>query len=280
MINKKRTTSIKAFIILWVMFSTSVFASPAKITFIFLSEIQAQALYKALEKYQQERYGVKQLMSLVQGPPANCAPMGDGCFHPQHGFIPNESVEKKPYVEKKPKPFKLKTINSDQTDLIDCDENNYFGLYCGKAKKNKGSSQFEVWFDVSTSMRRVDYSKNAKAGEGDGYCQRRNFALKLQRECKKGVTLRSFNTGLKEISDTSGLCQYVGLNDVKRLISWINNSDAKELVIITDIDELTSGLQNYLDKISADVHGVGTTAFQVDTLLEDKFFKKISKSCL
>jgi hypothetical protein len=251
----------------------NVQASPSKITFVFLSEITAQALYDAmdlLKKKNNDEYALT-----AEGFPKNCEPMGDGCFHPQLGFIEaEENNVKKPFVEKKQKPFKLKTINSDSTNLVKCDDGNYFDIFCGKSNKRIESHDFEVWFDISTSMRRVDYTK----GEAQS-CQLENFALKLRRECKKGVTIKAFNTSIKQLSDTAGICTYHGLNDVNKLTKWIDNSKAKHLVIITDIDELTTPLQNYLDTVSAKVYGVGTTAFQVTQLLEDGLFKTLTKQC-
>ena len=201
----------------------------------------------------------------------------DGCFHPQLGFIEKEELDgakKKPVVEKKAKPLKLKTINSDQTNLVKCDEGNYFDIYCGKSNKKIVNNNFEVWIDISTSMRLVDFTK----GSGES-CQLHNFAMKLNRDCKKGVTLKAFNTSIKEISDTSILCNYIGLNDVNKLTKWIDSSNALELLIITDINELTVPLQNYIDTISAKVYGVGTTAFQVTELFKDDLFKKLTKQC-
>ena len=168
----------------------------------------------------------------------------------------------------------MKTINSDHTNLVKCDEGNYFDIYCGKSNKKVVNTNFEVWIDISTSMRRVDFTKGS-----DDTCQLHNFAMKLNRDCKKGVTLKAFNTSIKEISDTSIICNYVGLNDVNKLTKWIDVSNATELLIITDINELTTALQNYIDTISAKVYGVGTTAFQVTELLKDDLFKKLTKQC-
>jgi hypothetical protein len=248
----------------------STFASPSKITFVFLSEVTAQVLYDALDKLNSgQEYSLT-----AEGFPKNCVPMGDGCFHPQLGFIEASGMEKKPIVEKKPKDFKLKTINSDATSSVKCDDGNYFDIYCGKSNKKVESHDYEVWIDISTSMRRMDYSKD----EGKS-CQLQNFALKLKRDCKKGVTIKAFNTSIKVLSDTSEICNYRGLNNVKKLTRWIDNSNAKQVLIITDINELTTDLQNYLDTVSAKIYGVGTTPFQVSQLLEDDLFKTLTKQC-
>jgi hypothetical protein len=262
-------------LLLFFLLSGNVLASPKKITFVFLSEIQAQAVYDALDKYKNNPTEYYSLTA--KGFPKNCVPMGDGCFHPQLGFIDKEETDgakKLAIVEKKAKPLKLKTINSDQTDLVKCDDGNYFDIFCGKSKKKTKNADFEVWIDISTSMRRMDFTKGS-----DQTCQLHNFAMKLNRECKKGVTLKAFNTSIKEISDTSIVCNYLGLNDVNKLTKWIDASNAQELLIITDIDELTTPLQNYVDVISAKVYGVGTTAFQVTELLKDELFKKLTKQC-
>ena len=256
---------------LFILLLGNVQASPSKITFVFLSEVTTQVLYDALDMLKKKN--LQEYSLTAQEFPKNCAPMGDGCFHPQLGFISGEDIgKKKVYVEKKPKPFKLKTIDSNTHNLVDCDNVNHFSHFCAKSNKKIIINDFEVWFDISTSMRRVDYTK----GEGKS-CQLENFALKLQRECKKGVTIKSFNTSIKQLSDTSGICTYHGLNDTNRLTKWIDHSKAKHLIIITDIDELTTPLQNYLDIVSAKVYGVGTKAFQVSELLEDGLFKTLTK---
>ncbi len=267
---------MKSFFFLIFIFFLSLFyaargmASPSKITFIFLSEVTKQVLYDSLKGLDEWEF----FRPLANGMPKNCLPMGDGCFHPQYGFVPNGEMLKKPILEKKKSSFKLKTINSDQVDLIDCREGRYFDIFCGKSDKKYTQSDLEIWFDVSTSMRRVDYIK-----KDNDMCQRKRFALKIQKECTKGVQFRTFNTSLKTISGTSGICEYIGLNSVKNLTKWIDSSKVKELIVITDIDELTTGLQSYLDLISANIIGVGTSPFLVHQLLENKLIKKLSKQC-
>ena len=67
---------------------------------------------------------------------AECIEVGDKCFHPQLGLY-DKSGNKKKLVEERPNDFKLKTFNSLDVNLINCDKNYYFDIFCGKEKKIK-----------------------------------------------------------------------------------------------------------------------------------------------
>ncbi len=152
----------------------------------------------------------------------DCVPMGDGCFHPQLGYIEDDGSAKK---EKKPieSPNKqdnveLKTINSEEVNLINCDDEYYFDLYCGKAKKidKKPESSVELWIDTSSSMRLVDYSSD------DAYCDRRRLVANLKSSCKKEMGISVFNTSKKRLSTLDNLCINHGTNDGDRVVNWLN----------------------------------------------------------
>lgn len=246
--------------------SYSLHASPENITFIFLTEESAKTVLDSIEKVQ---FGP---LSAENSIPKNCIPMGDGCFHPQHGFIESDEDTKKEAVKEVPSAeAQVKTINSLETNMIDCEEGNHFDIFCGKSKKDEKKAEIEVWFDVSTSMRRVDWDIK------DTYCKRRAFGEKLRRDCKKGVSFSSYNTSIKEVSDLSVLCTYVGDNNSKRLIQWIDNSTAKHLIVITDIDEMSTQFNDYLDMLGAKIVGVGTKPFYSTDL--DEWAEKNLKSC-
>lgn len=207
--------------------------------------------------------------------PEGCTPMGDGCFHPQFGFIPNEETEdnkkKAPAREVVSEQSKVETINSLETDMIKCEDGNYFDIFCGKSKKNKKPGNVEIWFDVSTSMRKVDWNHE------DPMCNRQQFATKLERDCKAGVSFSVYNTSIKEISQLSTICTSKGENNTPRLTEWIDNSKAKHLVVITDIDEMSGQLKDYLDMIGANIVGVGVKPFYSADLTA--WAQKNLKSC-
>ena len=59
-------------------------------------------------------------------------------------------------VIKKQKEVEVKTINAPETDLINCDKNSFFDIYCGKSKKPQRTAKIEVWIDTSTSLKNID----------------------------------------------------------------------------------------------------------------------------
>ncbi len=259
-----------ALLIFLFVFSPVTKASPEKLTFIFLTEESAKA---ALDLINHVPYGG---LLAEANMPEGCAPMGDGCFHPQFGFIPYEDSEKEkskkaPQGETPSEQAKVRTINSLETDMIKCEEGNHFDIFCGKSKKDSKPGDVEIWFDISTSMRKVDWNHK------DPMCKRQQFATKLERDCKAGISFSVYNTSIKQISQLNTICTSKGDNNSKRLTEWIDNSQAKHLVVITDIDEMSGQLKDYLDMIGANIVGVGVKPFYSADLQE--WAKKNLKSC-
>ena len=183
----------------------------------------------------------------------DCIPMGDGCFHPQDGYIEDESKKKKVVDEVvNDRDLNPKTINSTDIDLIKCDKDNYFDIFCGKAQKinSPSGAAFEIWIDISASLKQYDFSKEA------GLCKRRIFIEKIINGCSRDkVSISVFNTSIKEIGSLDSVCDTYGMNDTDRLIGWIENSNSKKLIIITDIDEYNLKFSNYLNSIHAKIMG-------------------------
>lgn len=200
----------------------------------------------------------------------NCVPSGDGCFHPQLGYIPDDGSAK----PLKPAEVKaLKTFNSLDVDLVECREGQYFDIFCGKAKKEETKlADVEIWIDTSASLRKMDFSKDPTQ------CQRRTFIEKLQRECGKGkLAVQTYDTSIKTMATLEGVCQSYGSNSVTRLIDWIKASNVEYLLIVTDIDELSSELRNFLDSIGADYHGGDLKDVTVKDL--DQYVSIVKKHC-
>ncbi len=187
-----------------------------------------------------------------------CVPMGDGCFHPQYGYIEDKEKAKGKKIEAKPKEVQLKTINAEEVDLVDCDDEYYFDLYCGKAGRRKATvpADVELWVDTSASMKLVDYSSE------DAYCDRRRLVANLRKNCKKGIEVSVFNTAKKRLSTLDNLCINHGTNDGDRVVQWLKQTDTKHVIIITDMEEYIGVFREYLDSIGANIHGIG-----VDPLL-------------
>lgn len=251
------------------LFSPVTNASPEKLTFVFLTE---EAYKATLDLINHVPFGA---LIAEANRPEGCTPMGDGCFHPQFGFIPNEEdgdeKAKKPPKAVDSEQSKVDTINSLETDMIKCEDGNYFDIFCGKSRKESKPGNVEIWFDVSTSMRKIDWNHK------DPMCKRQQFATKLQRDCKAGVSFSVYNTSIKQISQLNSICTSKGENNSKRLTQWIDNSQAKHLVVITDIDEMSGQLKDYLDIMGAKIVGVGLKPFYSEDL--QKWAQKNLKAC-
>lgn len=250
---------------LTLLFSLTVFALPKRVEVVFLAPEKEAVTTEVLEEFK-----TKNFRKLAQAD-VKCVPMGDGCFHPQLGYMEGDSA--KGIVDQesgKQKEVKIKTINSMDTDMIDCKKGNYFDIFCGKAKKEKhGPVDYEIWIDTSSSLRRVDWSKE------QSHCSRRTFIEKLRRSCD--LEIQTFDTSIKQMGSLSNLCLTYGLNDQKRLIKWIDDSSAKHLIIVTDIDESSIELRNYLESIGAVIHGADYGDFTGKKLIE--YADTFAKSC-
>ncbi len=187
----------------------------------------------------------------------DCVPMGEGCFNPQTGY-----VGKKDFVDdSEDMPTELKTFNAQESQLVNCDKDYYFDIYCGKAQKEEKPSSFEVWVDTSSSMKNVDYSRDPN------YCHRRSFIDKLKRSCLKAPTISLFNTSKKIMGTSDDLCRNYGNNNLQKLKQWVKDSKAKQLIIITDIDEMNLDFKNFMDEVGATQQGVGLKPFHASELI-------------
>ena len=245
-----------------ISFSSTCWATPENIEFIFLSRTSSSYINQYLD--QQPLLFYKPQFVFDNSFKEQCIPVGDGCFHPQLGIVDKDTSSKKanvniPLKKKEKKPKKIDKIkNTLESDLISCDKNYHFDLFCGKAQKVETSgrpSDMEIWVDTSSSMRQIDYSKEAN------FCKRREFIQKVKSGCKKDIKISTYNTSIKSISDLSGVCVNYGLNSVPRLIDWIKRSNAKYLIIVTDIDEMSNRLRSFLNQTGAKIVGVGISGF-------------------
>ncbi len=234
-------------IFIFFLFPSILFAAPEKIEVWFLS----------FESTSHHNIQISNKL-LAQN---DCIPMGEGCFNPQTGY-----VGKKDFVDNSQDlPKELKTFNAQETELVNCDKDYFFDIYCGKAKAQKKPSSFEIWVDTSSSMKNVDYSRDPN------YCYRRTFIEKLTRQCSKRPLVSLFNTSKKIMGTTKDLCMNYGNNNLQKLKQWVKASSAKNLVIITDIDEMNLDFKNFMDQVGASAYGEGQKPFYASELM-----KKIS----
>jgi hypothetical protein len=254
----------------FLFFSMNSFATPKKIEMIFLSPHKVAQLLKTIQN--QDHQEMFSLLALADDD--KCVPMGDGCFHPQYGYMektPSGATKSTAPVIMKEEEIKLKTFNAIETNMINCDKDNYFDIFCGKEKNKVANSEIEIWFDISSSLRTVDYNKE------EGFCNRRSFMAKVMEGCKDKVNISVYNTSLKQVGDYSSVCMSYGTNDEKKLVQWMKDSQAKVLMIVTDIDEMSRAMRDFLEENGAKFIGDGVKPFTSDDLV--KYAQDFSKVC-
>lgn len=205
-----------------------------------------------------------------------CQELGEYCFDPQFGLYKkddsnNELVETSKIATDGPA---IPAGKSLDRDIINCDSTNYFDIFCGKARKSEPKkSPLDVWIDTSSSMREFDFIQK------DGNCFRKTFAMSLDSGCgfNQKVNVMMFDTSIKQAGTMDQLCNNQGLNDYKRLMDWIERSDAKKLIVITDIYELHKEFADFIEKNNGKIRGDkdALTAKSMVDLAEN-----LSKSCL
>ena len=179
-----------------------------------------------------------------------CQPMGDYCFDPQVGlYKPGEhnQVKEKVLYEELDKTQKYKNLDSASSldrQLVNCEDDKTFNIFCGNAKDAKKSyPKFEVWVDISGTMKEVDFSGHHKS------CYRETFVKSLDASCpfNKKMAIHLFNESKKESGNMTDVCLNYGLNEADRLVDQIKQSDAKFLLIITDIYEAHERFVDFIE---------------------------------
>lgn len=251
----------------FVLISFSAFAAPKNIEVWFLSNSKVTLLNDLINRPQY----------IYRAPTATleCQEMGDYCFDPQFGLYKKDDAglsvdSEKVFDQKGPSIPAAKSID---LDLINCDPKNYFDIFCGKAKKEVSkASKLDLWVDTSSSMREFDFS------DKEGNCHRKSLVQALDRKCgfNQKVNVMMFDTSIKQAGSIDQMCENQGLNDYKRLIDWIERSDAERLVIITDIYEFHKEFSDYIESKHGKLRGDKDplTAQQMVELSSD-----LAKSC-
>lgn len=230
---------------LLLLLSFSAMAAPKDIEVWFLSHAKKAELEKYLNR---SPFVFSRLTAELQ-----CQEMGDYCFDPQHGLYKKDDVTAD--VDQKSLQTEGPIIPSSKSverDLIDCDPKNYFDVFCGKAKKEaQAQSKLDLWIDTSSSMKEFDYM------EKDGSCHRKSLVKTLDDVCgfNQKVNVMMFDTSIKQAGGMDQLCNNQGLNDYKRLMDWIERSEARKLVIITDIYEFHKEFSDYIESKNGKLRG-------------------------
>jgi hypothetical protein len=225
-------------LILGLFLAQSALAVPLVIEVWFLS---AHKKAEVQQMINERPYTLRPLTAELQ-----CQEMGDFCFDPQYGLYKKDDLSADVNVEKASldKAPAIPPAQALDRDLINCDSKNYFDIFCGKAKKEAAANtKLDLWIDTSSSMREMDYT------DKEGGCFRKSMMTRLDKVCgfNQKVNVMMFDTSIKQASSIDSLCNNQGLNDPKRMMDWIERSDAKKLVIITDIYEFSKDFADYIE---------------------------------
>lgn len=225
-------------ILILLSFTSWALAAPRSIEVWFLSNVKSSQVLEILNRPQ---YTLHAHTAQLE-----CQPMGDYCFDPQYGLYKKDDTWKSVDTTKvtEDKGLKIPSANSVDRDLINCDPKNYFDIFCGKSRpESKRQAKLELWIDTSSSMREFDFT------DKEGGCYRKSLLQRLDQECgfNSKVNVMMFDTSIKQAGSMDQLCLNQGLNDHKRLIDWIERSEAQKLVIITDIYEFNKDFADYIE---------------------------------
>ncbi|HXH75681.1 MAG TPA: hypothetical protein VNJ08_11980 [Bacteriovoracaceae bacterium] len=253
--------------VLLVFISLPAFAAPLTLEVWFLSNAKKAQVQEFLNRPQ---YIYHSRTAALQ-----CQAMGDYCFDPQFGLYKKDSIEENVGTETviMDKGPTIPPGRSLDRDLINCDSSNYFDIFCGKARaETKTNIKFDLWIDTSGSMKEFDYA------DKQGGCNRKSFVKSLDESCpfNQKVNVMMFDTSIKQAGSMDALCNNQGLNDYKRLIDWIERSEARKLIIITDIYEFHREFSDYVES----KHGIfrgdkePLTSAQMLSLVDE-----LAKSC-
>ena len=97
------------------------------------------------------------------------------------------------------------------------------------------------------------------------------------KSCKSKVSVSVYNTSIKQIADNGSACLAYGTNDQKKLLRSMKDSKAKHLLLVTDIDEMSIELRDYLESLGAKMTGDGVKAFTSNDLVD--YAKEFTKMC-
>jgi hypothetical protein len=256
---------------------------------VWMLSIDKGATYKYDLKNKLDRLQSSQASSQFSQAARQCQPMGEYCFDPQIGLYkrdkdqPLKQVEEPKSksidineMENKEKYQFMEIPKSVDRQLINCDKANFFDIFCGKAKKKtvETKTKLEVWIDVSSTMRQVDFPGFEKK------CQRELFLDRLSQTCPIGGGLKVFY--FEEFRKEAGLfdraCLSGGLNDMKRIIKDLEKSTADNVIIITDIFEAHT---QFIDAIEATgvgrIKGLETPMYARDVTRELQRVRKLCK---
>ena len=258
---------MKLIITLVLLFSLSrVSALPKKVEVWFLSVPSSSYIDSSHNK---------SAIKLITARP--CQKMGDYCFDPQIGLY---KPDKDGNLQDDSQVSSFDETKYDfiaphkgvERSMIECDENpGFFDIFCGKAKKkNTKKANLEVWIDVSSTMKQVDFQGFERS------CLRATFLSEVKKSCPLNDKMKvySFEEYRSEVGNIERVCLSGGLNDMKRIVSDIKKSSAESLIVITDIFEAEEKFIFDIENLGVStIRGLESPMYAKDMLKEIKRVK-------
>jgi hypothetical protein len=210
-----------------------------------------------------------------------CQPMGEYCFDPQVGLYKKDKANKYQEqidlseVEKNNKYDFMDVPQKMEREMINCDDASFFDIFCGEAKKKSKAAKvkLEVWVDVSSTMKQVDFNGFDKK------CGREMFLENLSQTCPLNQKMKVyyFEEFRKEAGALDRVCLSAGLNEMKIIISDLKKSTVDNVIIITDIFEAHEEFINAIEGLGAGViRGLDNPLYAKDIKKE---LKRIGPLC-
>lgn len=241
-----------------LILSFSLFAAPKKIIVNFFDSKDLTSLLNTSA----QSLVAKNVYEL------KCQKMGEYCFDPQVGLYKagkeNEAVQVKNESVVDPSLKKVRGLGDQgffNTQLINCDKNNFYDVFCNKGKKSKNIKEYtrsknEIWIDGSGAVKVFDTSKLEKT------CKREDFIKLLKSSCTKNnfYQFYSISNVKKQLGTSSQACQSSDEKiKIDKLIAWMNSSNANTIHIYLDEFYAQGKFMAYLKtKPNIKVNGIDT----------------------
>ena len=269
---------MKANLLILFFIPSLLWAMPKKLEVWFISTTSNKEALLHLDKIES-----KNTFRNIAQASRQCQPMGDYCFDPQIGLYKRdansdsnvEAVSDYTVLDGSEKYEKFDSGDGIDRDMVNCEEGNFFDLYCGKAKAKKkiSKAKLTLWIDVSSTMKQVDFEGYDKS------CKREMLLKKLDRTCpfSSDMKVYIFNETRKELGMMDRVCLNSGLNRTDRMMKDIKVNNADHLIIITDIYEAS---EEFIDFVEAS--GVGSVkGIQKPMYAEDLYEEvpRLAKVC-
>lgn len=264
---------MKTLALLLLLVSTNCWSLPQRFEVWFLSVDKVSWL----DRYEQLRPSTQVAQRSRQ-----CQPMGEYCFDPQIGLYKKNSLSDelemvKPSLVDSHNNYQFMPVHAgQQRDMINCDETQLFDIFCGEQQKKmkQGKSPLEIWVDVSSTMKQVDF---------DGFeneCKRERFLRDLNSTCPLNEKMKVyyFDEFRKEAGSFDRVCLSSGLNNMKRLLQDLNRSQAESVIIITDIFEADEKFISSIERLQrGTIRGLKKPFYPKDLKQQ---LAKVRKLCL